>query len=466
MREIPAELLNKLMSQHQTKSNGNDPKMSVIIARAKTTVMDTTYFTTETIRTKTGLGDISLAGRRLKPYGTPDRIFEIHVDNGVVKTAIREYPDKLKDGWKDQFVLGNGSSVGIAFDGNWIRYRKFWRLITSEKPFIFWVDDTGILWSQVWDDVSTKFQLAIDVYKVKAIRAWKNAAYRDKDQGVVVGFIKTDGSLNYRSYCQQIDSTYQWENEQLIAEFTDTAVSINMFITNDYRMGFVVENSLGSIKWFVTHRNWAGMASPDEYLKSSIRNITMNVYPVLYTGSFADDEYISSTINPWFNVAEPIYPLPLFASNEDEFLITLKFNYEIDFDLTSVASAFTIKDFTNVQFSILSTQPGIDNSEIIFTLSNFASASGNLYISYDRTILELDSLHQGSRFAIESFVFDFTPELVPPEGNDFENITISLPVTFVLKQVFYSSAFNGNENITLSLSNISFIVTKVGSNPL
>ena len=48
---------------------------------------------------KAGTGDVSLAPRRFKTRGTPNRIYEIHVDNGIVKTSIREYPDKLKDGW-------------------------------------------------------------------------------------------------------------------------------------------------------------------------------------------------------------------------------------------------------------------------------------------------------------------------------------------------------------------------------
>ncbi|GEM_PF-1522342 len=466
MREIPAELLNKLMSQHQTKANNSDPRMSVTIARAKTTVMDTSYFTTETIRSKSGLGDISLAGRRLKAFGPPDRIYEIHVDTGLVRTAIREYPDKLKDGWKDQFELGLGSAVAIAFDGNWVRYRKLWRLITSEKPFIFWVDNLGNLWSQYWDDVSTKFQLASDVTKVKAIRAWKNASYIDKDQGIVVGFIKSDGTLNYRSYCQQFDGTYSWENEQLVTEFVGIGVSLNLFITNDYRMGFVIENSLGSVQWFITQRNWAGMASPDEYLKSSIKDIKFEVLPLTHLNFKLDDENINTCILPWFNVAEPIYPLPISAENEDEYTIRLKFNYLIDADLTQVASAFIVKDNTNISFAVISTIPGIDNSEIIFSMSNFTSASGDLYISYDRSLFELDCLNQGCRFAIESFVFNFTPELTPPEGFDIENISISLPITFIPKQVYYLYAKNSGDNITISISNLSFVVTKVGSNPL
>ena len=51
--------------------------------------------------------------------------------------------------------MGLGSSVAIAFNGYWERYRKLWRLITEEKPWIFWVDSTGVLWRQHWDDISS-----------------------------------------------------------------------------------------------------------------------------------------------------------------------------------------------------------------------------------------------------------------------------------------------------------------------
>lgn len=601
MRDIPAELLNKLVSQHQTKANASDPRMSVTVARAKTTVMDTTYFTTETIRSKTGLGDISLAGRRQVPYGTPNRIYEIHVDEGLVKTAIREYPDRLKDGWKDQFTLGPGSSVAIAFEGNWQRYRKYWRLITSEKPYIFWVDDVGDLWTQLWDEqiktdgywkenpptesvqvvenwdktwmsntsinssgVLTVFEgckttnkitvvegktyffdngdfgnygrlrwvdvnnnyiyhqdlgsnggsavapsgaygvyffyswnvettpsvtneevvtvqleptwieesygplkLASDVVKVRAIRAWKNVGYQDKDQGIVVGYIKTDGSIYYRNYSQQLDETYLWEYERKIDEFPYSYVSLNMFITNDYRMGFVAERNNGTIEWAITHRNWAGMASPDEYLKSGIRNIKMNVFPIEFMDSFADDEHITSGIkNIFFNAAEPIYPEVISASNQDEYTITLKFSHPIDFDLSNVKDAFTIKDVSETIYTIISSHAGIDQSEIVFNTSNFNAASSGLIVVYDRSILELDSLNQGSRFAIESFNFNFIPELVPPEGYDLENIAVSLPIYFEPKFIYYKTANNGSEYVTAGVVNIGFVVTKVGSNPL
>ena len=283
--------------------------------------------------------------------------------------------------WKDQFTLGPGSSVAIAFEGNWQRFRKYWRLITAEKPYIFWVNDVGELWSQLWDEVETKLLLASNVVKVRAIRAWKNVGYQDKDQGVVVGYIKTDGLVYYRNFSQQSDETYLWEYERQITEFANTYVAINMFITNDYRMGFVVERSGGMIEWAITQRNWAGMASPDEYLKSGIRSIKMNVYPIVYTDSFADDEYITSGIgNIFFNAAEPIYPVVISALNEDEYTITLKFSHPIDYDLSNIKDAFIIKDLSETIYTIISTHAGIDQSEIVFNMSNFNAASSGLFV--------------------------------------------------------------------------------------
>ncbi|OPZ87775.1 MAG: hypothetical protein BWY74_03318 [Firmicutes bacterium ADurb.Bin419] len=260
MRNLTPYLNNKLQSNRQTPFNKADPKMSVKVSRARTTVMDSDYWIVETIREKPDLGDVSVAPRRLKAYGAPDRIYEIHVDNGIVRTAIREYPDKLKERWKDQFILGEGSSVAIAFNGDWESYRKNWNLLTGEKPWVFWVDNSNVLWRQHWDNETTKAELATGVVYVRAIRAWKNRVFPLQDQGIVVGYIKTDGTVCYRNYCYQADGSYAWEYEKNVSDFTGSALSLNLFITNDYRMGFVIEDTVGQVHWLITARNWGGMA--------------------------------------------------------------------------------------------------------------------------------------------------------------------------------------------------------------
>lgn len=261
MRQIGPDLLSKLNSNEQTAANKSEPKMSVQVSRARTTVMDSTYWTVETIRTKAGLGDISLAARRLKAHGRPDRLYEIHVDGGQVKTTIREYPDLQKDGWQPQFELGAGSAVAIAFDGEWELWRKKWRLKTVEEPWIFWVDASGVLWAQLWDDVTTKVELASGVVNVKAIRAWKTLEAENRDQGIVVGYIKSDGKVYYRQYIQFLDLTYTWDTEHAISEFTGTAESLNLFITHDFRMGFTVSDSTGNAYWYITNRNYSAMTT-------------------------------------------------------------------------------------------------------------------------------------------------------------------------------------------------------------
>ena len=162
--------------------------------------MDSTYWTTEIIREKEGIGDLSVAARRQKPYGRPNRLYNIYVDNGTVKTAIREYPDYQKLKWQYQFDVGTGTACAIAFDGFWDLYRNKWQMVTSENPWLFWVDGAGKLWTQFWNEIDTKTELATSVSKVKSIRGWRNINMPLVDQGVVAGYIKTDGKVYYRNY--------------------------------------------------------------------------------------------------------------------------------------------------------------------------------------------------------------------------------------------------------------------------
>jgi len=273
MRNITSSLNDKLKSTQQTPFNNANPKMSVKVSRARTTVMDSDYWMVETIREKSNLGDISVAPRRFKTYGPPNRIYEIHIDNEIVTTSIRAYPDKLKDGWQDQFTLGNGSSVALAFDGEWERYRGTWKMVTEDKPWLFWVDTNGVLWKQLWDDATTLGQLDTGVIFVRAIRAWKNKYSLELDQGIVVAYIKSDGSVWYRNYCRQSNGSILWESPQQLTDFTVAAVNLNLFISNDYRMGFTIQDTSGNIHWLITQRNWSGMAIDTETITSNVSDV-------------------------------------------------------------------------------------------------------------------------------------------------------------------------------------------------
>ena len=466
MKPLSPQLLQKINETLQTTGNNANPKLMVLAARAKDTVRDSDYWIVETIRETSGLGDVSVAPRRFKANGRPNRLYGVHVHNGEVKTLLREYPDKLKQGWVEQFSLGVGSSVAMAFNGHWERYRKLWRLITDASPYISWVDNNNDLWVQLWNDETTRVKLSMNVSKVRMIRAWKNTVTNYLDQGIVAAYIKTDGKVYYRNYCIQEDSSEAWESEKVVGNFAGGVNSVNLFITNDYRMGFVIEDSLGQIHWMVTQRNWGGMASPAENLVTSIQDIMFEVTPIKYYDTFEIENIDTSITDIWFNVAMPIYPVLLNINNDDQWTIRLQFSHEIDYDLSNVKTAFSVKDSTNVVFNVLSTSAGVDNSELVLNMTNFNGAAGNLFVTYNRNIIQLDCLNQGSRFAIEGFTSQFTPELVPIEGFVEESISTNITdITFDVKQVYHTNMYS-EENIETSITDIAFVVTKVGSSPL
>lgn len=342
MRSIPQSIQDKINKQNQTIFDNADPKMSVVVARARSSIMDSTYFTVETIREQPGLTDISVATRRRKAYGPPDGLFVIHLEQGSANTLYRDYPDKMKLKWRNQFTVGSAKSVAICFDGHWERYREYWQLVTDDYPYVFWVANDGKLYTQLWNDVGTKFELATGVSKVKSVRGWKNVVFPEKDAGLIAGYIKSDGKIYYRNLCEQLTGEIAWENEQKLTEFTGTAVNLNMFLTNDYRVAFIVEDSLGKIHWYITDRNWAGMAiDTDKFSVKAKTKIDLLVVTyhrpkhdhVFTAKALADIRFLFARTD---NSVVEVENVPMTRLNENleeyqdwGFKVRVRFNYEI-----------------------------------------------------------------------------------------------------------------------------------------
>ncbi len=363
MRNIPPDLLAKIMKQNQTIYENADPRMSIQVSRAKTTVTDSTYWTVETIRTKEGLGDSCITARRFDPRGKPNRLYNIYVDNGIVKTAYREYPDYHEVGWQYQFDLGQGSAVAIAFDGSWelhkVKQKYLWCLITDENPYVFWVDNSGDLYVQTWDDVDTRVHLASDVVKVKAERGWKNVSFPERDHGLIAAYIKTDGRPYYRSFCyQEVSDKFIWETEREVEEFEGTANTLNLFITNDYRTGLVIEGTDGKVFWLITDRNWAGMAIAPESITVAPIKVTATLTPIEYPEGY-ETEYLS--VAPTEVIAELLFadtanevmtisnvPTTMLDENDEEYD---DWGWAIEFRVRNPIPVLTLQDaiFTDVE---------------------------------------------------------------------------------------------------------------------
>jgi hypothetical protein len=459
MRHTTTSLNEKLKSSQQTPANKADPKMSIQVSRARMTVMDSDYWTVESIREKTNLGDIGVAPRRFTPYGQPNRIYEIHVDNGTIGTSIREYPDTFKDGWKDQFTLGAGSSVALAFDGNWQRYRSAWRLVTEEKPWIFWVDSGGALWRQLWDDESSLSQLDSSVTYVRAIRAWRNLYSSELDQGIVVGYIKTDGTAWYRNYCRQADGTVTWEVARQIPSISN-AVHLNLFLTNDYRVGFCIEKSNKEIQWIITQRNWAGMALIPENIQASLVLTEIKLIPIAYS-----DQNVVERIDSNIRFGKVSFcptdviinfsPSIIRAKRIDSNSIEIEYDTEL-YEAPNCPESFTISNNSIVEVS------KSDTKTLKLTTADTLVSVGSWTVTYDG-LGGINSFY--SEYCKPEFgSFSVLATGEPPSV--FESIVPNLMITNIDFIQCDFSNFYSEERIDATLGMVTVELIKIGTNPL
>lgn len=409
MKPIGPELLEKLNQTLYSKSSNTDPKMSIRVTRAKEAVVDSSYWMQEKIREGSGLGEISIAVRRLNSKGRPDGIYEIHLQDGIVKTAIRAFPDLAKMGFQNQFELGAGLSVSIVFDGDWELFRKKWRIRTNEKPWLFWVSENGNLYAQLWDQTSSRLKLAEGAKKVRALRGWKSTSILSKDQGIIVSYIKTDGQLYYRNFCRQSDGSTLWETEKNIQGIED-AIDFNLFLTNDYRFGIIYQKSDSQIGYVITGRNWAGMAIVPEKLRATAK-CTLKPIKVNKKHAYEAEKV---TVKP---TADIFY---LYAGTDNEFELIINTDYgNGDFGRAIyfktkhpirniVPAEFKLMDADGLEFTVLSIVPTSETEYMLFT-SDFNNAYGQLKITYMGDTLENPA---GGKYG--SFEGSFEPvNLVP-----------------------------------------------------
>lgn len=458
MKYIDPFLLHKIHSQTQTAGNNADPKMRVSIARARSTVVDSTYWTTEMIRQGSGLGDIGVSARRRKVKGSPDKLFEIHVKDDVVSTSTRKYPDRFKDGWCDEFRLGDGSSVAIAFDGDWYLHRNVWRLVTEEHPYISWVSATGILQCQYWSEENSRVILSDEVKFVRMIRGWKSLDMADRDQGIIVAYIKSDGGVYYRNLCNREDGVKVWEPERRLTLFEGSAKTMNLFITTDYRVGFVVEDLDSKISWYITTRNWVGMASPAENIKTGITDVSVNVIPVAYYES-KGEEHITSGI---VDIDLQICPAELDFTDlvikgtrfsQNEFLIEFKY---------SILNVVDSLDFSVDSFNVQSIRYGQNDKEIILTVDRAISEIGVFTIRYSGSSIraELSEVCKAVLPSFDVIVTGKPPEIVEKIQAGIQDINLRV------SKVHYLILNHEEENIKAGIEEVNIVVTKVGNNPL
>lgn len=244
----------------------------------------------------------------------PPEIYAIGLVDGRATVKVAENKDYIDDViWETIEILGEAIECAIEFDGDWTKMVSQYRFETEEKPWAFWIDNNNILWGQHLLDNSTKIELSNEVVKLTAVRGYRNIIFPDMDQGLVVMYIKEDGLVYYRSRIFASEGIYVWDNEILVTEFTKIATAIRSFRTNDYRIGFIIEDTDGISTMLLTDRNWAGIAIGSEKIQAYPYEIHLDLIELDYENTYED---IHIQANP-YDIKLDL----LFGSTENSILI-------------------------------------------------------------------------------------------------------------------------------------------------
>lgn len=217
------------------------------------------------------IGDVAF--RLLESETFPTMAYSICINKGIGYIYTRLLDKYNTYFWENISSVGKCISVAIEFNGIWKvnpQTNKY-NLVTEELPYLFWVTEDHKLYFQKLFGEEIRL-LAEDVIQVTACRGWQSADRLDIDQGLVVGYIKSDGSVYYRSLCMQVNGQNLFEDERNVSELGTGNSYISIYKLNDYRLGFLVENN-GDIITAVTTRTYVGQTLEPGQLKADITNI-------------------------------------------------------------------------------------------------------------------------------------------------------------------------------------------------
>ena len=347
------------------------------------------------------------------------KLWRIGIINGYASVEVCElptsFPTQSKITWSKVLDIGEAIDVDIALDGRWIKNETHekWVFTTIREPWIFWVSNSGNLY--VMQIGNQPFLLSENVTKASAIRGWKNTYHWNHDQGIVVGYLKNDGFVYYRNYCQQPpDQPALWEIERVIAELPTPAQDVALFRTNDYRTGFLCESN-GQMYWTLTARNWANMAIEPHFISAGITDVSINFLPIVYADSFLEHKITAgiSDVAITFLWGSPLNSFVNVYNEGDTTIHAICEHYLTD----TSPSDFMVYDTIDAVFSVTGVEYGCTKNELIITVNSLAFSAPD-----DLTLKFLGGTTRGEAGqGVDPFEITFTPtgieyvEVDPPK---------------------------------------------------
>lgn len=289
MRAIPATLKTKLLDQFKAEGLNNEPRIRII---AKQTTGHTLL--TEPIHEDISAASGDVTVRHLDGESEPSMAYAICIDSGIAQIYTRDFPSDENHPWRHKWSLGEALDAAIEFNGTWeMDASKEWYFLRTEQyPYIFFTDLESELYVQYWMDSSTRTHLASGVSNISACRGWQSTDDPVIDQGLIIGYLR-DGKVYYRALCYEESGETLWETEREVGELGEDNVSLTVFRTNDFRVGFLVGKGDGTMKMVLTGRSYAGQSVMPEaavaWVKSDSAQLTAT--PILYFKVYESEGY-------------------------------------------------------------------------------------------------------------------------------------------------------------------------------
>ena len=263
---------------------------------------------------------MDLAIRQISSSNGPDEIWIVGNDAGKTLVRKRDYNEEnVNVTWTAVAAMGYFKAGAIEFNGQWVLRAAAgkYTLNTEEVPYLFLVTEEGQLWAYHGPNDEVPFLLDTSVTMVRACRGFSSIDYPEQDQGLVVAYLKEDGTAWYRQFIWDVNlQDYQWQYAEQIG--TDTWDYINVSRLNDYRLSFQLSN-LAQNLWLYTDRTWVGQATPPEFFSlysnyidksaiyspaSFVRNVQIDSYSTTSVYDEAMDKYIWTVL---FHFSKPVF---------------------------------------------------------------------------------------------------------------------------------------------------------------
>lgn len=356
----------------------------------------------------------------------------------------------------------NAKWCAIELDGYWAKLGDKQILVSTGYPYMFWVRPDGYLYAQRYNSSEAPRQMAGDVVMCMAIRGYGSTEELEKDQGIVLAYLKDDGSAYYKNFARDADGNSSWSGENGIP-FPAPLKSLSAFRGVDYNINFVGATD-DTMYMTPTSRVWTSMAVPKERVKVAGMSASIALHDVTYHDLYARDvERVTASVSASVCLDTPIIPAILEVEVLDKYRLRCKFNGRVLDDLTQYLEV--VGTGATVRYTSFTTT---DDREFILTTTTHQGALGlteaTIKQQANKTLKVYNVCHGYTKSDLSK---TFVPKDLSIKGYETEHVTATPSAVVTLHAVTYKSAYAQDvERVRVASMSATIVMKDIDGNPV